>query len=312
MAPSFPSETYSKKYLENLIANKVEEDYQLEYKGSNALGNSDGKKAEIAKDVSAMANANGGTIFYGIKEDESNRIPTEIDAVIAKKFSKDTLDQIISSNISPKIQVSINPIEIDNESVVYAVDVPQGNTAHQSTKSRRYYKRSNTTIEPMLDYEIRDLMNRYQKPELRPCFEASVIKMSQSWLSIPVIIENQSHIQALDVLIKFIAHSNNSDVQHVNNNRGGGPILPQNGDFHIDFFPEDNRKRLYFHKHVRNEVGIVNVNLRKIPTEQFPYSLLFSIIILCKDTIPRKYLYTLLIEFDGSTTVALNDEIILD
>ena len=36
-----------------------------EYKAAGALANTDGKKTEIGKDVSAMANSAGGVIIYG-------------------------------------------------------------------------------------------------------------------------------------------------------------------------------------------------------------------------------------------------------
>lgn len=49
-----------------LIAAGVEESTTLEYK-SDINTTSDKWKGEMSKDVSAMANANGGTIIYGVQ-----------------------------------------------------------------------------------------------------------------------------------------------------------------------------------------------------------------------------------------------------
>jgi predicted HTH transcriptional regulator len=47
--------------LENLIKNQVQESLHLDYKDSRAI--SDKLRHEIAKDVSAFANADGGVII---------------------------------------------------------------------------------------------------------------------------------------------------------------------------------------------------------------------------------------------------------
>ena len=56
--------------LQKLIQNEIEESTVLEYKGSFAKQNPKWKE-ELAKDISALANSNGGTIIFGIREKES-------------------------------------------------------------------------------------------------------------------------------------------------------------------------------------------------------------------------------------------------
>jgi hypothetical protein len=55
-----------------LHAGLVKERLRLEYKASDAISKRDnGKKLEMARDVSAFANADGGQIIYGMKENEA-------------------------------------------------------------------------------------------------------------------------------------------------------------------------------------------------------------------------------------------------
>lgn len=150
----------AKEDLQKLIDEKIEESGELEYKDARALGDSDHQKNEIAKDVSAMVNATGGIIIYGIKE--SGHVPINIAPVDRNNFSKERLESIINSNISPKIEgLKIISISLENkDEVAYIVEVPQGDTAHQNTRDHKYYRRYNFEAVPMLDYEIRDVMNK--------------------------------------------------------------------------------------------------------------------------------------------------------
>lgn len=153
--------------IENLINNQIEESTELEYKSSIKTNNPKWKE-ELAKDISAMANANGGVIIYGIREKDGENglsIPKEITAIPTNEMSKDSLTQIINANIQPKIEdIEITTIQYENEGNIFVVEIPQSNTAHQNKITKLYYKRRNATIEAMEDYEIRDIMNRSKFP----------------------------------------------------------------------------------------------------------------------------------------------------
>ncbi|NCU05391.1 MAG: ATP-binding protein, partial [Chitinophagaceae bacterium] len=155
--------------LNAFIQDQVEENINLDYKAADALQKTAGKKTEISKDVSALANAAGGTIIYGMMESSDRRhLPEKIDPVNRIEFSKEWLEQVINSNIQPRISgIVITPVTIDDSSnkVVYVVDIPQSETAHQAA-DKRYYKRFNFESVPMDDYEIRDIMNRPKHPDV--------------------------------------------------------------------------------------------------------------------------------------------------
>jgi predicted HTH transcriptional regulator len=165
---------YNLEYLQNLIKNQIEESLHLEYKASGALGKQNDKTTEISKDVSAMANSDGGVLIFGIKEDEINRhLPKEINPIKRKDFPKEWLEQTIQEKIQPRINgVQIFSISIGIEDVVYVVEIPKSNTAHQAA-DKKYYKRFNFLSTAMHDYEIRDILNRTKNPEVELEFKCN-------------------------------------------------------------------------------------------------------------------------------------------
>lgn len=163
--------------LEELITSGIEENLNLDYKSADALGKSDGKKSEISKDVTAFANSAGGIIVYGLAEfndPAKKHLPEKINPVNRTEFTKEWLEQVINSNISPKINgLIIHPITIGNvedNNVVYIVEIPQSDTAHQA-KDKRYYKRYNFESVAMEDYEIKDIINRTNRTDIEIIFE---------------------------------------------------------------------------------------------------------------------------------------------
>ena len=162
-------ERRTEKDIQELVDTDVAESQELDYKECRALQNTDGKKNDVSKHVSAFANAGGGTIIYGVIE--KNHKPDDIDGGYDQDdISREWLEDVITSRIHPKIDnVKINPIELSNGKYIYLVYVPQSQTAHQA-HDQKYYKRHNFKSEPMWDYEIKDIQNRVRHPALEPEF----------------------------------------------------------------------------------------------------------------------------------------------
>jgi len=160
-------ELNTKDDLLKLIENGTEESTVIEYKRSFAMKNPKWKE-ELAKDVSAMANSNGGVIIFGIKEKDcgnGHSIPEALSPIPTSEMSKDRLSQFLSSNIQPIIEnLEITFIPNTDEDGFFVVHIPQSSTAHQNRLTHIYYKRRNATVEAMEDYEIRDVMNRNKTP----------------------------------------------------------------------------------------------------------------------------------------------------
>jgi hypothetical protein len=156
--------------VQSLITNQVQESLTLDYKRSDALGRSDGKKSELSKDFSAFANSAGGVLLYGIEEDK--HIPTRIDGGIDPTcISKEWIEQVANSWIVPKIEgLRVNQIALGSRQprrVLYAIVIPAATyRAPHQAKDKRYYKRYNYESVAMEDYEIRDVYHRAIAPDL--------------------------------------------------------------------------------------------------------------------------------------------------
>ncbi|MCE8485537.1 ATP-binding protein [Bacteroides uniformis] len=201
--------------LERLIENKIPESTTLEYKSSFATQNKKWKE-ELAKDISAMANSNGGVIIYGIREKEcegGDSVPEKLLPISNSDMSKDQLTQLISSNIQPVINgVEIIFIPYDAGAGFYIVTIPQSNTAHQNRLTHIYYKRRNATVEAMEDYEIRDIMNRSKTPIIdveftliKTIVDITTKKYPMNFLA-PSVTEEKS--KRIDFRLKFRPKNN--------------------------------------------------------------------------------------------------------
>src|SRR6266566_793857 len=111
MAVNKPLDSIEESDLQQLIDNQVPEGKTIEYKDV-LPGNSDGDKKEFLADVSSFANAAGGDLIFGVKEDAG--LPVElcglqigdVDAEILR------LESIIKNGIAPRLSriVEVHPI----------------------------------------------------------------------------------------------------------------------------------------------------------------------------------------------------------
>lgn len=183
-----------------LIRDQVEESLGLDYKASPALQNTEDKKKEISKDVSSFANSSGGTIVYGITENDG--IPQALDGGLdPTTTTKEWLEQVLNSRIRPRLDVHINPISLTTTHpglVAYVISIPQGITAHQAS-DHRYYKRYNFQSVPMEDHEIRDVMNRSRYPIIEPVFTLKETRDVQAHLFLHISLRNVGAMRARDI-----------------------------------------------------------------------------------------------------------------
>lgn len=261
--------------VNQLITENIEENLHLDYKAADSLGSSDGKKNEISKDVSAFANSDGGTIIYGIREHQlgTRYLPEKIDPINRISFSKETLEQIINSRISPRIHgITITPVIVDDTNAIYVVEIPKSNTAHQAS-DKRYYRRFNFESVMMDDWEIKDIINRQTRsdaeisfrPRFNPDFFKTLTHRSGNPLSFNVVVTNIGNkvISYCDCIISGNAIT-------------GQKLRP---------IAEVDKGESYFEKYYTNEIdrkisleeNEFVINVQRIPILPFTYQVLGEI-----------------------------------
>ncbi|MBD2741485.1 ATP-binding protein [Coleofasciculus sp. FACHB-1120] len=131
--------------LQELLFNQIAEGKALEYK-QELPGNSDPDKKEFLYDISSFANASGGYLIYGIKEDAG--IPTEIcgldisdvDAVLLR------LESSIQDGIAPRIPgLRVKAIRLHNTRIVIVFNIPRSFSLPHMVKFKnasRFYSRN--------------------------------------------------------------------------------------------------------------------------------------------------------------------------
>ena len=141
--------------IQNLKDAKIEESAILDYKEQLISEN------DIIKHVTAFSNTSGGDLIFGIKERGGGRYPVDIPG-IEDNVNKERLEQIIISNIRPRIGVQFREIDIPNSNrVILIIRISEGqNQPYYDMKSHRYYKRYNYEAIHMDEFEIESL---YQK-----------------------------------------------------------------------------------------------------------------------------------------------------
>lgn len=181
----------------DLIENQIPEGIHLDYKASDALSTK--KKSEIAKDVSAFANSDGGQIIYGVIEDTEKHIPVKIDeGVNFEKQSPEWLENVLLGNIFPRIDgLHITPIKAPTGAVYYSIEIPKSFSGPHKALDR-YFKRFNFQSVPMEFYEIEDVRNR--QSILKPVINVSLFNkgMMFYWK-----LSNDSQYLVRDVKISF-------------------------------------------------------------------------------------------------------------
>jgi schlafen family protein len=158
--------------LEALKTGNAKESLHLEYKASAAIDKRDDtKKLEMARDVSAFANADGGQIVYGMTEKDHE--PAGLDqGVDAKTYPEIWFEQVLQQHITPSIS-GLKPrhVPLTKSMVAVVIDVPATKGDPHQTSDGRYYRRHNFNRLIMEHYEIRDAMRRALNPALQLEFD---------------------------------------------------------------------------------------------------------------------------------------------
>lgn len=148
--------------VRRMVDDQAPETAALDFK-SDVYGNRDADRRELADDVAAFANADGGLILIGVGEDESG-CAVSADGVPVSDDEANRMSQIIADNISPVPVTDIQLIPSDDgrDRGYIAIHVPKSTAAPHGTKINsgyRYPVRHGRTTRYLKENEI---ASRYQ------------------------------------------------------------------------------------------------------------------------------------------------------
>ena len=196
------------------------ESFTLEFKESQLCKLGTSFARNLAKEVSAFANAEGGTIVIGVKENRGRpRIALELDeGVDPNEFSLEQLQHIVELSIRPKlpgIQCDAIPLSGERQGrVAYVIAVPRGGTAYQAA-NHVYYTRNGFRNEPMQDHLVRLLMFRGESSTARlEIGNCDILAKDQfDEYRFDLIVENTGKQTVEDFLISLRITIENEELQ---------------------------------------------------------------------------------------------------
>jgi hypothetical protein len=115
---------------------------------------------------------------------EDGHVPTRIDTGYDPNvISKEWLEQVINSRIQRRIDglvIKQVPLPVSsNGKVAYVVHIPASRRAPHQASDKRFYKRFNFQSVAMEEYEIRDVSQRDEAPDLTLSFALGQVTMSE-------------------------------------------------------------------------------------------------------------------------------------
>ncbi len=273
---------FTRAHIDYLIHSQAEESIHMEFKAAGALDFSDSKKKEIAKDVSAMANSDGGVIIYGLSENE--HVAADFSFIDGNVFSREWLEQVINSKIKRRIpDIHIDVIRVGNKisQSVYVVRIPRSSEAPHMANDGRYYKRFNFESVYMDEYEVRDLFRRVEETKL---------KLLPAEFSCEIAEEGEKGIELLKLSVILDVKNTSRTIESVYKTIVRLPIGLYNRNI------ENQELNQYFRKY-QKDIALLNV---PASTPLFPQEVntLFALdLLVSKDVLPELSKHPLKVRF---------------
>lgn len=156
-----PISQLNEEDIQDLIDNKERESSILEYK-QEILG-TDHEKKEISKDISAMANTEGGYLIIGVQEaDGQASAITGTPKIIGRQPVEVWIENILITNVRPKIAITPKVIALASapDRIIVVIHIPQSpKRPHMVIADGRnaYYTRHNYQATYADEHEVRSM-----------------------------------------------------------------------------------------------------------------------------------------------------------
>lgn len=139
-----------------LQQNKIHESDILDYKAG--LVDDD----QLIKHVVAFSNTRGGFILFGVEETGKGGFPKDIPGVVSKEINKERMEQILLSNVSPRVHVKVREIPHTlSGRAILIVQIPDSSLKpHMNLRLRKYHKRYEFEAMEMEESEVSDAYRR--------------------------------------------------------------------------------------------------------------------------------------------------------
>lgn len=154
--------------IEALTSSGEAESIMLDYK--RTVSGSERDKAELAKDISAFANSQGGYLIIGVEERRGRPVhpPCGTERMLGRQKTEEWLAQVLNTNIAQRVHVDIKTISIPGSGkciiVVYvpiSVRMPHMVMYGRDNRYyRRIFKRHQFESLPAEEYEVREMFEK--------------------------------------------------------------------------------------------------------------------------------------------------------
>lgn len=163
-----PTSELAYEDIEALTSSGEPESSMLDYK--KTISGSERDKTELAKDVCAFANSQGGYLVVGIEESHGKPVhpPCGTERMVEGQPVEEWIEQVTNSNTAQRVRTYIRVIAIPNSDlcvvvvhVPVSIKMPHMVTCRRDNRYyRRFFKRHQYESLPAEEYEVREMFER--------------------------------------------------------------------------------------------------------------------------------------------------------
>jgi hypothetical protein len=99
-------------------------------------------RAEVAKDIIALANWQGGEVIIGVSQIEGRLLPTGLSAEDAGTWDSTKINQFVNSWVAPPINTSVSIVDVQGKLLAVVSVPPFPNTPHITIKGNEVLRRA--------------------------------------------------------------------------------------------------------------------------------------------------------------------------